>query len=1126
MAQKHNAEYTEKPMTRDGRIQGPSRRYRRLRHPTFEASVWADKNPLLQRGEIGYEVDTHKVKVGDGVTYWNDLPYTYDEVGQPTSTADYQMGNAQGGWTTMSEAQQKAINSGATTTNIGQIATNTTNISNHVSNTNNPHNVTASQVGLGNVDNTSDADKPISTATQDALDLKANIADLGTAAYTDSTDYATAAQGTKADSALQPGDNVSELVNDAGYLTQHQTLADLGITATASEINVLDGITASTTELNYVDGVTSNIQTQIDGKQTKSTSAYNMGNTSGGWTAMTNTQQDALNSGANTINIGQIATNTSNIADEILDRQNADNGLQSQIDAIVSKSDVVDIVGTYAELQAYDTSSLGNNDVVKVISDSTHNNAPSYYRWVITGGVGAWVYIGSESETYTKAETDALLNAKQDNITATDGITLTGTTLTNSGVRAVASGTTNGTISVNTNGTSADVSVTGLGSAAYTNSSAYATAAQGTKADTAVQPGDLATVATTGDYDDLTNKPTIPTVNNPTITLTQGGVTKGSFTLNQASGDTIALDAGGGSGLPDQTGQSGKFLTTDGTDASWSDKPLVNKATGTDSLTILGTGATNSHSINIGSGSSLSSATNQTVVGDSAKTVGSSSNYVTVLGAGAKVRNAARGIAIGAMSDVNAAGAIQIGTVSTGSATTNSDANTFKVANANGNFEIMSADGTIPEARLANTTGATQGQVLTLDSNLDATWATPTASVAWGGITGTLSDQTDLQDALDSKADTNLSNLTSTGANIGNWSSNVTNCITEIPNDIKMELNTTTHTLTVKAGTKVYIPNGAGVFDTLTLDTDTSTSQTLSTQMNRFVCITTAGALYTTLMTGGTVTSRPTTPINYALYYNTTTNVCEFYNGSQWIQLSFPIGIIMQDSTGVIRLLNVFNGFGYIGSTLFALPGTKGLIANGFNPDGTMKNTFWETENVIIRTLANTVNSADAMILFNGIAFSIMRVGATNYDSATNTIIRTSLPFDVFPYTYVCQCVITAGVISGFGSVVRACAEPKGEINRRSIIQRQNGNPWYIKYADGFVIQGGYVNNLTTTSQRVTFPVPMNGTNYTVALGAYIGNATPQIGYIRSNLNSTGFDYKAGAATIDRACWIVAGVYA
>lgn len=57
----------------------------------------------------------------------------------------------------------------------------------------------------------------------------------------------------------------------------------------------------------------------------------------------------------------------------------------------------------------------------------------------------------------------------------------------------------------------------------------------------------LATVATSGSYNDLSNKPTMPTVNNPTITITQGGVTKGSFTLNQATGKTIALDAGGGS---------------------------------------------------------------------------------------------------------------------------------------------------------------------------------------------------------------------------------------------------------------------------------------------------------------------------------------------------------------------------------------------------------------------------------------------------------------------------------------------------------------------------------------------------------------------------------------------------
>jgi hypothetical protein len=52
-----------------------------------------------------------------------------------------------------------------------------------------------------------------------------------------------------------------------GATTAAGALTNLGITATAAELNKLDGVTATTTELNYVDGVTSNIQTQLNGKQ-------------------------------------------------------------------------------------------------------------------------------------------------------------------------------------------------------------------------------------------------------------------------------------------------------------------------------------------------------------------------------------------------------------------------------------------------------------------------------------------------------------------------------------------------------------------------------------------------------------------------------------------------------------------------------------------------------------------------------------------------------------------------------------------------------------------------------------------------------------------------------------------
>ena len=104
--------------------------------------------------------------------------------------------------------------------------------------------VNATTIGLENVDNTSDISKPISSDTQDALDLKldtssassvalsGNYSDLigapvlstvatsgaysdlsglptlGTAASTAATDYATAAQGSTADTALQPGDSI------------------------------------------------------------------------------------------------------------------------------------------------------------------------------------------------------------------------------------------------------------------------------------------------------------------------------------------------------------------------------------------------------------------------------------------------------------------------------------------------------------------------------------------------------------------------------------------------------------------------------------------------------------------------------------------------------------------------------------------------------------------------------------------------------------------------------------------------------------------------------------------------------------------------------------------------------
>ena len=97
--------------------------------------------------------------------------------------------------------------------------------------------LTKADVGLGNVDNTSDANKPISTATQTALDKKANTSDLGTLAFKNSL--------TKADVGLGNVDNTSDLNKPISTATQtalnaKANTADLGALAFKDSLSKTD----------------------------------------------------------------------------------------------------------------------------------------------------------------------------------------------------------------------------------------------------------------------------------------------------------------------------------------------------------------------------------------------------------------------------------------------------------------------------------------------------------------------------------------------------------------------------------------------------------------------------------------------------------------------------------------------------------------------------------------------------------------------------------------------------------------------------------------------------------------------------------------------------------------------
>lgn len=104
------------------------------------AANWTAANPVLLRGELGYEYDTVKLKIGDGSTAWNSLAYAI-----------------------VSETMVQAL------------------VDAHANLTNNPHAVTKAQVGLEHVDDISSAyllDRTNHTGTQTA----STISDFDSAA--------------------------------------------------------------------------------------------------------------------------------------------------------------------------------------------------------------------------------------------------------------------------------------------------------------------------------------------------------------------------------------------------------------------------------------------------------------------------------------------------------------------------------------------------------------------------------------------------------------------------------------------------------------------------------------------------------------------------------------------------------------------------------------------------------------------------------------------------------------------------------------------------------------------------------------------------------------------------------
>lgn len=241
---------------------------------------------------------------------------------------------------------------------------------------------------------------------------------------------------------------------------------------------------------------------------------------------------------------------------------------------------------------------------------------------------------------------------------------------------------------------------------------------------------------------------------------------------------------------------------------------------------------------------------------------------------------------------------------------------------------------------------------------------------------------------------------------------NITNCITEIPQDIKLELND--GVLTLKAGSKVYVPNGDGVFDTVTIASD-MTQSSFSTGVNTEHCLFYYNGVLryfnkTQISSGSTAPSGD----KYLVWYDTTNNVIKISSdgGSTWSSgVSLPLCRFTTTNNTITLIDQVFNGFGYIGSTVFALPGVKGLISDGRNEDGTLKSIYWTCNSVVTKTYSTTENNKHITLGFNGTKFSRLPGNNHSYNQSEN------YNYDIgslWYYTVIGFYDINDGIISNF----------------------------------------------------------------------------------------------------------------
>jgi hypothetical protein len=244
----------------------------RMQQRRGTAAQWTSANPILNAGEVGWESDTNKFKIGDGTNHWADLAYFIDEDAVANYVLDTELG----------ELTQDIVNSalvaGTGITKTYNDNANTITVAVDTS-------VIATKAELAEVSQDSINDAlTAGTGITKSYDDNANTITLSVTANTyDAYGSASTVAGNlsthESDTTNIHGiANTAAIVftTDTGTVTStmlaNETIvnADISNTAAIAWTKIATSASVSETELGYLDGITSNVQAQLDAKATAS----------------------------------------------------------------------------------------------------------------------------------------------------------------------------------------------------------------------------------------------------------------------------------------------------------------------------------------------------------------------------------------------------------------------------------------------------------------------------------------------------------------------------------------------------------------------------------------------------------------------------------------------------------------------------------------------------------------------------------------------------------------------------------------------------------------------------------------------------------------------------------------